>query len=68
MFNTHRFLACKLLIVAFVSTLLPTQVLAARDVLTLDNDCVVTILNRTVQADESGNFSMPNVPASMGPR
>lgn len=33
---------------------------------TLDEKCVVNILNRTVQVQPNGSWSMPNVPSSMG--
>jgi cysteine-rich repeat protein len=32
----------------------------------LDESCVVSILNRTVQASADGGWSMPNVPSTMG--
>ena len=39
---------------------------ATRNVLPLGDDCVVNILNRTVQADMRGRFFMDNVPSFMG--
>jgi hypothetical protein len=39
---------------------------SANGLLTLNQDCVVSILNRTVQAEVDGTFEMPNVPAAMG--
>ena len=44
---------------------LPVQASAAAT-LTVDESCVVSILNRTVQADSNGRFAMPNVPSFMG--
>jgi len=38
---------------------------AAESVL-LDQDCTVSILNRTVQVGNDGSWSMPNVPANLG--
>jgi hypothetical protein len=32
----------------------------------LDENCVVSILNRTVQVSTDGGWSMPNVPSQMG--
>jgi large repetitive protein len=32
----------------------------------LDQDCLVSILNRTVQVDRNGGWAMPNVPSNMG--
>ena len=32
----------------------------------LDENCVVNILNRTVQVSKDGGWSMPNVPSQMG--
>jgi methionine-rich copper-binding protein CopC len=32
----------------------------------LDQSCVVSILNRTVQVDANGSWAMPNVPSTMG--
>ncbi|WP_197484237.1 LVIVD repeat-containing protein, partial [Halioglobus sp. HI00S01] len=34
--------------------------------MTIDQDCVVSVLNRTVRAESNGTFSLPNVPSSMG--
>ncbi len=34
--------------------------------LILNNNCVVSVLNRTVSAGENGEFSLPNVPSTMG--
>lgn len=39
---------------------------AARDVLSIDSTCVISVLNRTVQADDKGLFSLPNVPSNQG--
>jgi hypothetical protein len=33
---------------------------------TLDENCVVNILNRTIQVSEGGGWSLPNVPSNMG--
>lgn len=38
----------------------------AREVLTLNNNCLVSILNRTIRASARGEFAMPNVPSFMG--
>src|ERR1044071_6997053 len=32
----------------------------------LDQNCVVNVLNRTVQVSPQGGWSMPNVPSNMG--
>lgn len=32
----------------------------------LDDNCVVNILNRTIQVSEGGGWSLPNVPSNMG--
>ena len=36
------------------------------EILTLDENCVVNVLNRTVQADKFGGYALPNVPSFMG--
>jgi hypothetical protein len=37
-----------------------------REVLRLGEDCTISILNRTVQANEWGRFALPNIPSFMG--
>lgn len=37
-----------------------------REVLPVDERCIVTVLNRAVYADEDGTFVLPNVPATQG--
>src|SRR5690554_4023395 len=32
----------------------------------LDENCIVNILNRTIQVDKNGGWSLPNVPSNMG--
>lgn len=39
---------------------------AGQAVITLDQGCVVSVLNRTVQVDAKGGWAMPNIPSSMG--
>ncbi|MCX7114084.1 MAG: hypothetical protein NTX45_29245 [Proteobacteria bacterium] len=39
---------------------------SARAATPLDQNCVVSVLNRTVQVDSDGRWAMPNVPSSMG--
>ncbi|MDH5445716.1 MAG: Ig-like domain-containing protein, partial [Gammaproteobacteria bacterium] len=39
---------------------------ALSEVLKLDGSCTISILNRTVQANEFGRFALPNVPSFMG--
>ena len=34
--------------------------------ITLDENCTVNILNRTVQVSSNGSWAMPNVPSFMG--
>jgi hypothetical protein len=38
----------------------------AKSATILDENCVVNILNRTVQVNKEGSWSMPNVPSQMG--
>ncbi len=45
---------------------LSLQTVSARTLLQLDQNCTVSILNRTIQANEHGRFAMPNVPSFMG--
>src|SRR5690242_19840814 len=33
---------------------------------TLDQNCVINVLNRTVQVSPQGGWSLPNVPSNMG--
>jgi len=40
--------------------------LALAQPVTLDENCVVNILNRTIQVSEGGGWSLPNVPSNMG--
>ncbi|RLA48062.1 MAG: hypothetical protein DRR06_00505, partial [Gammaproteobacteria bacterium] len=49
-----------------VTVILSTPVSLASEILTINQDCVVSILNRTVRAEVDGSFEMPNVPATMG--
>ena len=37
-----------------------------REELVLDESCIVSVLNRTVQADENGLFALANIPSFMG--
>ena len=32
----------------------------------LDKNCVINILNRTIQVSEDGGWALPNVPSNMG--
>ena len=55
----RRFLiSAALLIVAVTSHALPT----------LDETCTVNVLNRTVQVQADGSWTLPNVPSNMGQR
>lgn len=47
----------------YLLTAICGQALAA---VVLDENCVVNILNRTVQVNKDGSWSMPNVPSQMG--
>lgn len=38
----------------------------AQALTTLDENCVINILNRTVQVTKAGNWALPNVPSDMG--
>ncbi len=60
--STHLFtiLALIMLLCARVPQLF------AAEPLVLDQNCVINILNRTVQASADGGFSLPNVPSTMG--
>ncbi|WP_444919044.1 PA14 domain-containing protein [Microbulbifer sp. JMSA003] len=54
-----------------LSTIIGIQmVIAAEDKprtpFVIDDSCIISILNRTIQADESGQFVLPNVPSFMG--
>jgi hypothetical protein len=40
--------------------------LALAQPVTLGENCVVNILNRTIQVSEGGGWSLPNVPSNMG--
>ena len=42
------------------------QNVADREVLELDKNCIISVLNRTVQADKNGNYVLPNVPSFLG--
>ena len=42
-----------------LSAWLPASALAAK----LDQNCVISILNRTIQVDARGGWAMPNVPS-----
>lgn len=39
---------------------------APRQVMAINNNCLVSILNRTIRATHEGFFAMPNVPSFMG--
>ncbi len=47
----------------YLMTAITGQALAVN---VLDENCVVNILNRTVQVNKDGGWSMPNVPSQMG--
>jgi hypothetical protein len=47
-------------------TLVAGHSVAPADDVVLDATCTVNILNRTVQVDAEGGWSMPNVPSTMG--
>ena len=36
-----------------------------KPVLILDDTCVISVLNRTIFANEDGSFALPNVPSNM---
>ncbi len=52
-------------VLGLLFTLLSASVSWA-DTVTLDENCTVSILNRTVQVAPDGSWSMPNVPANLG--
>lgn len=51
-----------ILLLGSVALLRPEMTFAQQ----LDDNCVVSILNRTIQVDKDGSWSMPNVPSTMG--
>lgn len=51
--------------IGMVTCLTPT-LWVARAHAQLDDDCVVTILNRTIQVSDDGGWSLPNVPSNQG--
>lgn len=54
-------------VLIWLSSALCGQVLAdERDELTLDETCIINVLNRTVSAGPDGEFALPNVPSTMG--
>ncbi len=61
-------LAKKLMLAWALPTLFCSQVLFAqeREPITIDEQCIVTVLNRAVYAEEDGTFVLPNVPATQG--
>ena len=58
-FDNHRIQYCMLyLILCLCHTIVYSQ--------TLDETCTATILNRTVQVQEGGFVSIPNIPVEQG--
>jgi hypothetical protein len=55
----------KLLVIALLIAI-SGPVMAAREVLDLDSTCVISVLNRTVQANSDGEFDLSNVPSNQG--
>ena len=51
---------------ALILLYLSIAVVWAADNISLDQDCTVSILNRTVQVAPDGSWSMPNVPSNLG--
>jgi hypothetical protein len=49
-----------------VALIVLASVVAPSSATNLDDSCTVNILNRTVQVDAEGGWSMPNVPSTMG--
>ena len=43
-----------------------TEAQAAREILVMNEHCTINVLNRTVQVDEDGFFTLDNVPSNMG--
>lgn len=54
------------LLLVTVAGLCVLQAKAEPTALNIDETCIISILNRTVQANEFGRFAMPNVPSFMG--
>jgi len=52
--------------VAVIGILLGLLSAGSVSAMTLDEDCTVNILNRTVQVSSNGGWAMPNVPSFMG--
>ena len=50
----------------YFSCVATAQVVDERQILSVDQNCTISVLNRTVQANEWGRFAMPNVPSFMG--
>ena len=50
----------------FLTLLFSSQSYAKDVILELDENCIINILNRSVQANKWGRFAMPNVPSFMG--
>ncbi len=51
---------------AFIMLALTQTAEAVVSPVTLNENCVVNILNRTIQVQPDGTWAMPNVPSSMG--
>ena len=49
-------------VAALLGMMLSTPALA-----TLNQNCIVSVLNRTVQVKEDGTWVLPNIPANSGP-
>ncbi len=49
-----------------LSQLLATPAYAQREIFELDETCTISILNRVVQSDANGVFTLPNVPSNQG--
>ena len=56
---------CLMLLAMGVSKPLIAQV-QEPTALALDNNCVINVLNRTIQVSEDGGWSLPNVPSTQG--
>ncbi len=63
MFKPKNLISLLLVLGAFN---LQAQQNTEQEELTLNENCVINILNRTVAAGENGEFSLPNVPSTMG--
>ncbi len=63
--NKHSLLTRLKLALATALALLVQPVTQAQ-ILTLDESCIVSILNRTVQVQQGGSWSLDNVPSFMG--